>query len=699
VIASWVVLILVSLTAIAFLLGDVLSGDAQVTSNPESEQAYALIGQRFPDEGAATDVVIVRSATRTVDDPAFRAELERLAGLARASGALPPGTVLPSADELAVSEDRHAVLIPVAAADIEPLMGAVEEADGRNGFEVGITGGESSDVDFETLSQDDLSKGELLVGAPAALLILLLVFGSVVSALVPVLLAIVSIVIALALTSLVGQATDLSFFVVNMITGMGLALGIDYSLFIVSRYREERARGRAKPDAIGLSGATASRAVLVSGLAFVLAMIGMVLVPDTVLRSLAIGAILVGVVSVAAALTLLPAVLGLLGDGVNALRIPFFGRSLERPPGAEGRFWAAIVRRVVRNPVPALVLSAGILVAATIPAFDLDRGNSGISTLPDRFTSKQGLLLLERSFPGSSTDPAQVVVDARIRTPEIETAIDRLEQSVRGRPPFGTPTLLVNDAGDLAVLSIPVGADPASSEAVSAVRELRDDLVPAAFGDARVLVTGEPAENVDYYALIGDWLPIVFVFVLGLSFILLTVAFRSIVIAAVAILLNLLSVGAAYGLLVLVFQKGYLADFLGFEQVDAIDAWVPLFLFSVLFGLSMDYQVFLLSRIKERFDQTGDTTDAVIFGVGSTARLITGAALIIIAVFCGFALGDFVGFQQMGFGVAVSLLIDATIVRCVLMPAVLRLIGDRAWYLPSWLCWLPRLSIEGPARG
>jgi RND superfamily putative drug exporter len=234
---------------------------------------------------------------------------------------------------------------------------------------------------------------------------------------------------------------------------------------------------------------------------------------------------------------------------------------------------------------------------------------------------------------------------------------------------------------------------------VSAIRHLRADLIPQAFGDldTTVLVGGTTAENVDYFDIVGHWLPIVFAFVLGLSFLLLTVAFRSIVIPAVAIALNLLSVGAAYGLLVLVFQKGVGNGLLGFQQADTIEAWVPLFLFSVLFGLSMDYQVFLLSRIKERYAQTGDTVRSVAFGVGSTARLITGAALIIIAVFGGFAAGDLIMFQQMGFGVAVALLVDATVVRSVLVPASMKLLGDWNWHLPSWLSWIPEVHVEGPA--
>jgi RND superfamily putative drug exporter len=245
-----------------------------------------------------------------------------------------------------------------------------------------------------------------------------------------------------------------------------------------------------------------------------------------------------------------------------------------------------------------------------------------------------------------------------------------------------------------------VRGDPSSDTAVAAVRQLRSTTVPALFEttDAQVLVGGTTSENIDYFDSVIGPAPWVITFVLGLTLVFLTVVFRSLVVAGTAVVLNLLSVGAAYGLLVLVFQHGFAAGLLGFTHVDTIEAWVPLFLFSVLFGLSMDYQVFLLSRIRERFDTTGDTTDAVTFGVASTARIITGAALIIVAVFAGFAAGELVMFQQMGFGVAVALLIDATIIRSVLLPATMHLLGRWNWYLPHWLDWLPRVSVEGESR-
>jgi RND superfamily putative drug exporter len=439
--------------------------------------------------------------------------------------------------------------------------------------------------------------------------------------------------------------------------------------------------------------------VLFSGTAFVLAMVGMVLVPDTILRSLATGAILVGIVSVLAALTLLPALLALLGDRVNALRIPWLGTRIERSAGKEGRYWSRIVRAVLRRPLVSAVASVAVLLALAIPVLGFETGFSGIRTLPDRFPAKQGFLLLEEEFGVGTVDDVEVVVEGDVRSQPVRAGLDRLLAAVRAEPRLRDAALETAPDGRAAVVSALVVGDSRDEDAVGAVERLRDEVVPSVFGggDVHVLVTGETAETIDYRELTATWLPVVFAFVLGLSFVLLTVAFRSVVMPAVAIALNLLSVGAAYGLLLLVFVHGVGADLLGFTQVEVIAAWLPLFLFSVLFGLSMDYTVFLLSRIRERHARGDTAGDAVTHAVSTTARLITGAALIIVLVFVGFATGDQVEFQQMGFGVAVALVLDATLIRLVLLPAVLGLLQERAWYLPRALEWLPHVEIEGHA--
>jgi putative drug exporter of the RND superfamily len=700
----WGVVALVSFALISGLLGSALSSEGDFTSHPESKRAQDLIDERFPERDAVDEVVIVRSEEVTVTALVFREQVASLVEELGGSDSVEEvSSYLDPRGEVLVSSDRHATLLPLVLAaeeeeGIDDVVEAVQRADGAAGFAVDITGEFTVGRDFEEVSAEDLQKGELQFGLPAALIILLLVFGTLVGAGIPLTMAFLSIIVALAMVAVIGQFFEVNLFVTNMLVAMGLALGIDYSLFIVSRLREERAKGLPHREAILNVSSTATRAVVLSGTAFSLALLGMFLVPDTVLRSLALGAIVVAVVSIGVALTFHPALLMVLGDRIDKLRVPWLGRRVSASAGTEGRFWGGAVRAVVRHPAISLVAAVAILLLATAPLLGLKLGQSGPDSLPDDQLGKQGLIALERDFPTGATDPVEVVVDARdAPTPDEELAslLGRLEQD----PEFAAESATIEEGGDLVIASVPLNAEGSTEEASAAVDRIRAEYVPQAFGDAsdRVLVGGLPAENRDYFALIGTWLPIVIAFVLALTFVLLTLAFRSIVVSLTAIAVNLLSVGAAYGLLVLVFQEGVGADLFGFGQVDRIEAWVPVFLFSVLFGLSMDYQVFLLSRIRERYTATDDTTEAIVFGVGSTARLITGAALIIIAVFAGFAAGELVAFQQMGFGVAIALLIDATIVRLVVIPAAMQLLEERNWYLPARLEWLPHVEIEDPA--
>jgi RND superfamily putative drug exporter len=689
-----------SIAAIAFVLTG-FSSEAAVTNDPESQRAEERVLAGFPrdPEREVSDLIVVRSSDGlTVDDDRFRTFVDGLVRDTRQTGVVSNALAYVEVDNPSlVSADRQATLIPVNIGDVDDageVINVVERADADADFAVAITGDSTLDFDFNELSARDLEEGELKFGLPAALLILLLVFGTVVAGLVPLLMAAVAIVTALGLVALLTQLFELSIFTTNMLTGMGLALGIDYALFVISRYREERDRGRAPDEAILTTGATASRAVLFSGSAFVIAMFGLLIVPSTIFRSLAAGAILVGITSLAVALTLLPAMLGLLRDRVDSLRLPIVGRRSMERANPEGRIWGAIIDRVLRRPALSLTVSTAALVAIALPAFGLSIGTAGVSTLPDDLAAKGGYLALQGDFPDQTVNPVHVVVSNN--SGAVSTALDRLGDQLGADARFGPGEILEGNGG-VADLVVPVRGDPTGEQAIAAVRDLREQILPAAFEgtDANPLVGGTTSETIDYLDNVTSPAPAVFAFVLGLSLVLLTIAFRSIVIAITAIMLNLLSVGAAYGLLVLVFQNGIGADLLGFQTVDTIEAWVPLFLFSVLFGLSMDYQVFLLSRIRERYDQGADTAAAVRWGVASTARIITGAALIIVAVFSGFARGDLVMFQQMGFGVAVALLIDATVIRSVLLPSAMALLGDRNWYLPRWLQWIPHLEIEG----
>jgi putative drug exporter of the RND superfamily len=691
----WGIAVLAAFALIATSLHG-LSSQGSVIGKPDSTKAKDAIAQAFPQQAAAAkgDVIVVSSNRYTVDAPQFKTFVKRGEADLEATGNVSGLRVV------AVSPDRHSALISLlidSDSGAKPVEQVVENANG-DGFTVGITGYHSTGYDFGKQSQTDLEKGELAFGLPAALIVLILVFGAVVAGLVPVLMAILSIIVALGFVAVISLEFSLSVFIVNMLTGMGLALGIDYSLFVVSRYREERVLGRSKEESIAHTGATASRAVLFSGSTFVIALLGMFIVPTSIMRSLALGAILVGIVSVAAALTLLPALLSVVGDRVNSLRVPYVGRNLGQEGASESRFWRRIVEAVLRHPALSLTLSAGAMLALAVPIFGLHIGANGVSTLPSTLPSKQGYVLLQRAFPDQNPEPVRVVAVGG-NASAVHADLVRLERRLASEGSFGPGAIKTTTRdGRVALLEAPVRGDPVGGAAVSAVRDLRANVIPSMFGTsgAKVYVGGDTAENVDYFDAVSNPTPYVLLFVLGLSFVLLTVAFRSIMVALVSIVLNLLSVGAAYGLLTLVFLDDHGASLFGFQSTHVIDAWVPLFLFSVLFGLSMDYQVFLMSRIKERFDQTGSTRDAVVWGVASTARIITGAALIIVVVFAGFARGELVMFQQMGFGVAVALLLDATVIRSVVLPSMLTLLDARSWYLPRWLEWLPHVEVEAP---
>jgi uncharacterized membrane protein YdfJ with MMPL/SSD domain len=706
-IGAWIAAFVIAIVAIGALLGGALTTEGKPTNNPQSERAKHVREQAFPpsSDAAITDIVVVHSPRYTVGAPQFRSLVSTLTGEVRHAKKVESArSYVETRDPALVSKDRHTAMVQFAmpkqsSSGIDDVISAVRRADASPSFDVTVTGRQTTNHDFSKLSEDDLRSGELQFGLPAALIILLLVFGTVVAGLMPLLIALPSIVVALGLVAGLAHAFSLSIFVVNMLTGMGLALGIDYALFVVSRFREERGKGREQLDAIAASAMTANRAVLFSGTTFVIAMFGMLVVPSSIMRSLAVGAIVVGIVSVVASATLLPALLGVIGDGVDRLRIPIVGKRSLESANPEGRFWGAIVHAVLRRPVLSLTLAVAALLAAASPIFGLHIGTSGATLLPSRFEARQGFDALNRYFPESTANPVQIVVAKGATQPATEQALARLRATLAADPRFGPGRIERSPNGKVAVLSVPVRGDPSEGPAVSAVRHLRSTTVPAAFAgtDAQVLVGGTTSENIDYFDSVIGPAPWVIAFVLVLTLIFLTVVFRSVVVAGTAVLLNLLSVGAAYGLLVLVFQDGFASGLLGFHHVDSIEAWVPLFLFSVLFGLSMDYQVFLLSRIKERFDMSGSTTEAVSSGVASTARIITGAALIIVAVFAGFAAGELVMFQQMGFGVAVALLIDATIIRSVVLPAVMHLLGRWNWYLPRWLEWVPRMQVEGPA--
>jgi RND superfamily putative drug exporter len=716
--AIWFVSIIAMGYLSSVLLGGVLSQDFDFTNQPESVRAQEVLDQAFQTNTEQdNELVIVTSDSLTADDPAFESAVAALAAkIASANEDTIVGRPVTyydlaksSPDQAAglLSKDQHSTLISLVLADrdtetVDQFRESVADA-APDGFTAQPAGQGVLFADFTKIAEEDLKQGES-IGILIALIVLIVVFAAIVAALLPIVMALVAITIALGLVSVIGQLTDFNLFVTNMITMIGLAVGIDYSLFIVSRYREERKKGFDKLEAIGASGATANRAVFFSGMTVVLALAGMFLIPTTIFRSLATGAILVTIAALAASMTLLPAILALLGDRINWPRLSKRAR-LDSGHDPRGGFWDKITNGVMKRPVVFLVGSVILLGGIGSFYFQLHRGTSqNVSRLPDDFESKQAFLLLEQQFAGGQSNPVRIAVTGDVNGAGVQPAIEDLQRAIAANPVFAHQTnVLKSPDGKVIEVDAFFQGDPNRDSAFQGVRDLRSQLVPEAFGDVdgvEVLVGGMPARFTDFLDVIDTWQPVVLGVVLLLSFILLTVVFRTIVVPITAIIMNLLSVGAAYGLLTLVFQKGAGIGFFNsigfhFQRAEAIEAWLPLFLFSVLFGLSMDYQVFLVTRIRERYDQTRDNDEAVAYGLRTTAGIITGAALIMVAVFTGFASGRLGPLQQMGFGLAVAILVDATIVRTLLVPATMRLLGDRNWYLPKWLEWLPKLRVEG----
>ncbi len=703
VIAGWV-LGAVLITVLAGITGSRLTTDIEFSNNPESQTARELLQEARGTE-PYFEQVIVRSDRYTVDDPEFAAFVAELTAAIRShEEAVDPQqtfSYFEIGEPSLVSENRRTTIVPTllrgeldeATENVHVLLETLGEFGSREGFQV-LTGGFASvNAAFTEASEADLA-AEFKV-LPVALVVLLLVFGAVVAALLPMGIAFLAIGITFGLIALITQVYEMSFFVTNVMTMIGLAVGIDYALFIIARFREQRRHGADRIDAIGVAGDTAGRAVMFSGLTVVIALMGMFVVPTSIFRSFAIGASAVVLVTIVASVTLLPAVLSLLGDRVNALSIPFIGGNVDQDD--ERGFWAGAARFVMKHPLPMAVGASALLLVMTIPYFSIALGFSGTQALPEQFQARQAFDILDEEFSAGRLQPTEIVVQAAdISEPAVQSAIARLQESIAADRTYALINGVQILRDDLAVVSVAVPGDSASDEAIAAMKFLRTDLVPAAFSGvaADVYVGGPTAGNSDFFDVVDTYTPWVFAFVLGFAFVLLTLIFRSLVVPVKSIIMNLLSVGASYGVVVAIFQWGWGADALGFTQVTHIEAWLPLFMFTILFGLSMDYHIFLLSRIRERFDETHDNAGSVAFGLRRTANLITGAAAIMVAVFGGFALGDLPMFQQIGLGLAVSVFLDATIVRTILVPATMRLLGNVNWYMPAWLAWLPDLRVE-----
>jgi len=545
---------------------------------------------------------------------------------------------------------------------------------------------------------DDFAKAET-TSLPVTLLILVVVFGALVAAGVPLLLALSAVAATIGLlgpiSHLFGPVAEQIDSVVLLI---GLAVGVDYTMFYLRREREERAAGRGERASLEAAAATSGRAILVSGFTVMVAMAGMYIAGDPTFASFATGTILVVAVAMVGSLTVLPALLAWLGDRVERGRVPF----VHRFKGDGGsRIWSALVDRVMRRPLLAAGLATAALVTLAIPAFGLHTANTGVDGLPKNLPIVHTYDRVQAAFPGGQ-EPAVIAVSADdVTAAPVARAIAELRQRVAAdHKSFGQPIEgRVSADRSVAELRVPLVGDGEDSRSEAALAKLREQLIPATVGQVpgtEAAVTGDTASSADFNDLLSQRVPWVFAFVLGAAFLLLLVSFRSIMIPFTAIVLNLLSVGAAYGIVVWVFQDGHFESLLNFHSSGAVTSWLPLFLFVVLFGLSMDYHVFILTRIREAYDRGMPTEQAVSQGLKTTAGVVTSAAAVMVAVFAIFATLSFLDFKQMGVGLAAAILIDATVIRGVLLPATMKLLGERNWYLPRWLQWLPRMG-EGLA--
>ncbi|MDN3354497.1 MMPL family transporter [Actinomadura sp. DC4] len=635
----------------------------------------------------ASEMVIVHSAKVN----GFRAALPDVTQAVKSSG---QATGL---REPLISKDGHDALIqfdvagdPETAADrIMPVENAVSAAAARHpDLRIEEFGDASGEHWFNKTMGNDFSRAEM-TAVPLALGILLVAFAALLAAVLPVVIAVTAFLAANGLLAVFSHALHMDDAASSVMLLMGLAVGVDYCLFYLRREREERAAGHDKETALRIAAATSGRSVLVSGLTVMVAMAGMFLSGMMLFEGFAVATILVVLIAMLGSVTVLPALLSLLGDKVEFGRIPFLRRKR-----STGRFWSFVLRPVLARPGISAALAAGVLLVLAAPALGMHTEKLSIEQqLPHNTSMIKTYEHITAAFPGGPEPAVVVVKSANVQAPAMKSAIKSFTSSVGGAGEFGVVHTKVYPGPNVAIIDVPLNGSGSDATSQHALTTLRSQLVPDAFGHvAEAHVAGNLAFSNDWNTQLRHSIVPVFVFVLGITFLLMLFSFRSIPIAATAIVLNLLSVGAAYGVMVAVFQHGWGASLVATHGVGAIEAWLPLFVFVVLFGLSMDYHVFVVSRIREAYDRGTPTSEAVASGIRSTAGAVTSAAAIMVAVFAVFGTLSMQDFKQMGVGLSVAVLLDATIVRAVLLPSVMKLLGEKNWYLPRWLEWLPSLS-------
>lgn len=695
---GWVIFVVV-----AILAGSAVGTRSQTNSGVTGDTAKA---QKIINESGFTksvgESVIIQSKTLTASDPVFRTVVSDVSkAVSKQPEVFNIRTPLQPGGQVLVSPDQHSAIIQFqvkgealdASKKIQPVEDAVsQQQKAHPQFLIAEFGEASANNELGKTFTKDFQRAESGTFI-LTLIILLAAFGSAVAAGVPVILAFLGVLAATGVAALVSHlyaAGDQTKYVILLV---GMAVGVDYSLFYVRREREERARGLSSDHALIKTASTSGRAILISGITVFIAMASMLFSGNNIFISIALGSMIMVAVALTGSLSILPSIIHKLGDAINKGRIPFFGKNLKST--AEPRIWQWLLDRVLRRPWLSAGLSAAVLLALTLPIFKLHTQLSGFTDLPKDVPIVKTYSTIQKAFPGEQV-PAIVVVKAtNIESAQVQGQINRLKtQALASGQMFQPISNRINPSKTVEIISIPIQGDGSNGASKAALETLRQRIIPTVFGDSatQVYVTGQTAGTTDFNTSIKTHMPLVIGFVLVLVFILLLISFRSIVIPITAVMLNLLSVGAAYGLLVLVFQYHWAEGILNFQSSGAITSWLPLFLFVILFGLSMDYHIFIVSRIKEQADSGIETHKAVAAGIKRTAGVVTAAAIVMIAVFAVFITLSYLDFKQMGFGLAAAILIDVTLVRAVLLPSVMSLLGKWNWYLPKWLEWLPNKS-------
>jgi len=688
IVIAWLVL-LVGVNVLAQTVGGDLLKTFSLPGS-ESQRAFDTLGRDFARKGDTGDLVFKVRGTGTVADPGVKATIEPLlTTLAKQPHVVKVSSPYDAANarliapnqKIAYAEIQFDVQANDVPIDLATHMRGIVSKAGTPGVQTELGG---------SMFTDQTQPASEAVGIVAAIFILLLAFGSLLAMGLPIMTALFGIGIGLAGVTLLARVIDIPSFAPQVTAMIGIGVGIDYALFISTRYREALRDGIDPERAVVHAIDTSGRAVLFAGGTVVISLLGLFVIGVSFIRGLAVGASLAVLFVMAAAVTLLPAVLGFVGHTIDKFSLP--GAKKERD--VERSFWARWSRVLQARPWPAAIGGLLVLLLLAVPFLSLRLGVADAGNDPTKLTTRRAYDLLSQGFGPGINGPLLVVGDAP--TAADRAAAERLRAAIAADPGTAAVSPVIPSPKGVLIQVVAKGS-PQDESTTQLVHRLRHDVIPNATRgtDLKMYVGSQTAIGVDLADTLGQRLPYMFLAILVMSFLLLMLVFRSLLVPLKAVIMNLLSIGASYGVIVAIFQWGWVKSLVGIGKEGPIEAWVPMMLFAIVFGLSMDYEVFLLSRIKEEYDQTHDNGTAVAHGLAKTARLITAAAAIMICVFGSFVLSDLRVLKLVGFGLAFAVFIDATVVRLILVPATMELLGDRNWWLPKWLEWLPRINVEG----